>query len=529
MLRVALAIIAACLVPVQLYAQMLLTGVGTNINTTVVVGMVTPLLSLAGSGTGPANNATQFATMNGGQNTTVWSATVGQRSSPIAVAGTISNLTVNNQTMFGQGSFATSLNKAGSNTALACTTTSGTQFCRDTVDSITVAPGDLIAWESIPTGTPTAQPYPQISATFTSTVGQESPLFLDATVAVMTNSSTNYLGWGNARGWNATENLVSSVIPTAGTLDNIYLSTSGAPTSGKHFSMTVCKNSNGACSPAPAGCSGVGSSVLTTAAISGTTLTVTTVASGTLDIGQTVTGGGTSGGTTITALGTGTGGAGTYTVNNSQTSTPTATTSNCLGCIIADAATTCDTHLTGVSVAVAKSDTLSLQGAPTNTPTAGVLRGSARWVPTTSNEALLLQTANAVPITNATRNQPVNGSGGNDATESDNFNVVPIAMTIKNLIVYQTTPGAQTRTTTLRAGTTAGAGGETGSQSNQTPTLTISSSTQNTCGGLANQFCATDTNTYSASAGGLVNLQTTVSGTNTALTYYKTGMVVTVP
>jgi Phage stabilisation protein len=56
-----------------------------------------------------------------------------------------------------------------------------------------------------------------------------------------------------------------------------------------------------------------------TAAISGTTLTVASVTSGTLYVGQTIQGTGITTQTIITALGTGTGGAGTYTVNNSQT------------------------------------------------------------------------------------------------------------------------------------------------------------------------------------------------------------------
>jgi hypothetical protein len=55
------------------------------------------------------------------------------------------------------------------------------------------------------------------------------------------------------------------------------------------------------------------------ASISGTTMTVTGTPGGTLVVGQTVGGSNVSGGTLITALGTGTGGAGTYTVNNSQT------------------------------------------------------------------------------------------------------------------------------------------------------------------------------------------------------------------
>jgi hypothetical protein len=55
-----------------------------------------------------------------------------------------------------------------------------------------------------------------------------------------------------------------------------------------------------------------------TASISGTTMTVTAVDSGTLAVGQTINGAGVTVNTTITALGTGSGGIGTYTVNNSQ-------------------------------------------------------------------------------------------------------------------------------------------------------------------------------------------------------------------
>lgn len=55
------------------------------------------------------------------------------------------------------------------------------------------------------------------------------------------------------------------------------------------------------------------------AAIAGTTLTVASISVGTLTIGQRLDGAGITADTRITALGTGTGGAGTYTVNNSQT------------------------------------------------------------------------------------------------------------------------------------------------------------------------------------------------------------------
>jgi hypothetical protein len=56
-----------------------------------------------------------------------------------------------------------------------------------------------------------------------------------------------------------------------------------------------------------------------TASISSTTMTVTELFSGTIAVGQQVFGVGVEQETVITALGTGTGGAGTYTVSNSQT------------------------------------------------------------------------------------------------------------------------------------------------------------------------------------------------------------------
>lgn len=56
-----------------------------------------------------------------------------------------------------------------------------------------------------------------------------------------------------------------------------------------------------------------------TGSISGTTLTVTAAPTGTLAVGQPITGAGVTASTYITGFGTGSGGVGTYTVNNSQT------------------------------------------------------------------------------------------------------------------------------------------------------------------------------------------------------------------
>ena len=60
-----------------------------------------------------------------------------------------------------------------------------------------------------------------------------------------------------------------------------------------------------------------------TGSITTTTLTVTSVLSGTIAVGQAIFGANVSQNTVITALGTGTGGTGTYTVSNSQTTAST--------------------------------------------------------------------------------------------------------------------------------------------------------------------------------------------------------------
>lgn len=60
-----------------------------------------------------------------------------------------------------------------------------------------------------------------------------------------------------------------------------------------------------------------------TGSISGTTLTVSAVASGALAVGQTISGAGITAGTKIVAFDTGTGGTGTYTVDQSQTASST--------------------------------------------------------------------------------------------------------------------------------------------------------------------------------------------------------------
>jgi hypothetical protein len=74
-----------------------------------------------------------------------------------------------------------------------------------------------------------------------------------------------------------------------------------------------------------------------TGSISTTTLTVTSVLSGTIAVGQAIFGNNVSQNTVITALGTGTGGTGTYTVSNSQTTASTIINSTAAPAIVTGA------------------------------------------------------------------------------------------------------------------------------------------------------------------------------------------------
>ncbi|CAB4123429.1 hypothetical protein UFOVP43_10 [uncultured Caudovirales phage] len=91
------------------------------------------------------------------------------------------------------------------------------------------------------------------------------------------------------------------------------------------------------------------STAIFTGSISGTTLTVTQLSSGVIATGQSVFGLGITPETVITALGTGSGGAGTYTVNISQTVAAESLNSATAGCIFTGSITTTVLTVTAVT------------------------------------------------------------------------------------------------------------------------------------------------------------------------------------
>lgn len=136
-----------------------------------------------------------------------------------------------------------------------------------------------------------------------------------------------------------------------------------------------------------------------TGSIAGNTLTVSAVTTGTIQIGQEITGTGVAAGTVITALGTGTGGTGTYTVNNSQTVASESLT----GAFIAPTVTYSSTSsafeisssITGSASTIAyATGTLAASLSLTQATGATLSQGSAAAVPATFMNSLVGQFQN---------------------------------------------------------------------------------------------------------------------------------------
>lgn len=139
-----------------------------------------------------------------------------------------------------------------------------------------------------------------------------------------------------------------------------------------------------------------------TASISGNTMTVSAVSSGTLAVGQYVYGTGVTTGTYISALGSGTGGTGTYTVNNSQTvGSETITSNNAPNKLLVDTLD-CPQIRTGVSdFSINSSSALGLQTASAQSGSIMDLSGAN----TSSNSSIILPTASSA-------NRPTANAGG---------------------------------------------------------------------------------------------------------------------
>jgi hypothetical protein len=397
--------------------------------------------------------------------------------------------------------------------------------------------------------------------------GMSTPLFLSAGLSTPSNSATNYSGFviGSGVGGTiptATTGIMEAPMPTAGTFSNLTIGYQTTITQGS-LAITMTKNGSATsltCT-VQSGTQTCTDATHTVSVVAGDTVGYTYVPTGTptasanslplsvlftstaanegilLTSGNPTSGASNSvtnyfnvvGQPSFTATenlssfvlpvaGTidqvymvsnnaaGTGGSFVYTLEkNGADTTVTCTLSG-------NSALTCNdtTH----SATFAAGDTVSLKSVPSGSPNASArIRFGMRWKPTTTGQALVMGSANGV-ATSGTGNTPMNGWSSVSGTEQNRQDIVPIAnITFKQLYaLVSTVPGGSTtRTLTLRKGATPG-----NAQSSSTLTCTIAS---------AATSCQDTSDSYASTLENFVNLQTTTSGTNAAVTYFKYSMV----
>lgn len=391
--------------------------------------MITPVLSMGGSPTGPVTNFVSFAPFISGSATS-WSSTTtpgvgAARAQAVMVSGTITNMWANFPTAVVSDSYQIALQKNGTITAVLTCTINSSAPCSDTVGSLSVTAGDLIAWAVCPgtisgstctvVGTPTAQTYVQLGATFTSTTPGESFLAGGGT-GVPSNTTAQYYSVYGFSGVNSTENLVSSLVPTSGVIDNLKVNNFSAPGGSLNWTWTLFKN---------------GAATALTCTYSASTSTCTS-----------------SGNAVTVAAG------------------DTISVQSCPGVYSSGSC------------------------APSGTPTASVARFGLRWVPSVPGESIV--GGNTIPSISAPNYYDFEAAATNTATESQTLNIIPVGMTIKKLIHSQSTaPGGVTsRAITLRGGN--GTQGNVGTPSDVSCTVTSAATgctdTTNTFSPVAGTF-----------------------------------------
>lgn len=132
--------------------------------------------------------------------------------------------------------------KNSSATALTCTISDNNLTASDVAHSVTVAVGDLLAWEQAPSGTPATSTNIVISAKFVGSVAGESPIYAGGNITSMATGAASYSPLCTNGSWGATEAVVSSLASPPGVIDKLYVLLTGTPGSAKSYALTLYKN-----------------------------------------------------------------------------------------------------------------------------------------------------------------------------------------------------------------------------------------------------------------------------------------------
>ena len=441
-------------------------------------GMKTPILALASpSATNPttAGAANYYGFING--SAIAATSTLSLHQGVMPVAGTLSALNVDvNTSPGGAATWTASAVYNGSvSTALQCVIAAGTapgfgtgSACASGALSVVV--GDLVAWDMVAAGTPSALTTPfQLSALFQATSGQHSPI-VGIGNANMSTSALQYLGLGQSAGLQTTEYIASVVFPTGGTLNSMTVALNGgAPGAGAAVTVNVVQNGTWA------NTSGVSTGL--ECQISGASATKCLPAANT---GAAIT---VSAGDTISVQ-------------------------------------LCPSTSSGGPITGCPTDSGATGGGWTAVPTARGITVGFDWTPTTANYAVVFSNMGTAPATAS--NVYFNSSGNitNEGTEVYGENVTPngTTVTLEGYYVNQCPGPGASRTRTTQPRSAAGNVGTTVAFTNNAtacPTMNAGNGSWSATTVATNGFFDFET------------LPT--GGTNTAVTMLKVGSSVTSP
>lgn len=140
-------------------------------------------------------------------------------------------------------SYTYTILKNGVATSLAVTIADNAVSGEDTTHAVSFAAGDTVSIQSVPTGTPTA-PNNEYWNIQVDSAGGVAPLLtaLAPTSTSLTQYGSMLAGHGAAAGWSTTEANLQVVVPTSGTLSNLYARLSTAPGASKSYAFTIMVN-----------------------------------------------------------------------------------------------------------------------------------------------------------------------------------------------------------------------------------------------------------------------------------------------
>lgn len=162
---------------------------------------------------------------------------------PMPCPGTFSQLRPWMTTAPGSGkSYEYMLMKNGNTTDLASTVADTAQYNDNTVNTVSVAAGDLMSMRYTPSGTPASSGYQSHTLLFESSDGRY-PILGGTNSSNLVNNATRYISLHSAANAGAASTTYGQTqSPHACTIDRLYISLGAAPGAGTSYTFTLQKN-----------------------------------------------------------------------------------------------------------------------------------------------------------------------------------------------------------------------------------------------------------------------------------------------